>query len=353
MGADSTRGVCPRCSVEGDRGEKTLHRCRLCGGYFCERHSEPRLVMSFQAYQAYVAEARARGDGKLASLLVEEWRKRDGHPCPDYTREFWRRYKEGLEPPPRAPAEAGWAAGAPVCERCGREIAGPSYVCKFCGGVFCAEHFLPERHGCRGLGRPPSEGAGLARCGVCGATGILFRCSYCGGLFCARHHLPPNHDCPNIHLWRGAPPPGLTVRYSGERYAAVDVPVAPEPPAAAAGGYSPQPDAARPYTQERWKVPVEGGDIVSKALEGVKRVSKAVEEELGGLERLPAHKRGESPEDGRAARLLQMFVVFLVTFIFSLSGLLVAPDAYVPVLFPLTLASLAGTVVTFLLLRWR
>jgi len=318
VGAGSTRGVCPCCSVEGDKDEKTLYRCRFCGGYFCGKHSEPRLVMSFQAYQAYVAEARAKGRGRLASLLVEEWRKRDGHPCPGYTREFWRRHKEGLELPPRAPAEADWAAGAPVCEHCGREIAGPSYVCKFCGGVFCAEHILPERHGCRGLGRPAPEEAGLARCGVCGATGILFRCSYCGGLFCAEHHLPPNHDCPSIHLWRAREPPGLTVRYRGERYASVDVPAASEPPAAAAhAGYSPQPDAARPYTQKRWRVPV------------------------------------ESPEDGRAARLLQMFVVFLATFVFSLSGLLVAPDAYVPVLFPLTLASLAGAVVTFLLLRWR
>ena len=35
------------------------------------------------------------------------------------------------------------------CEFCGREEALP-FVCNYCGGVFCAEHRLPEAHQCKG-----------------------------------------------------------------------------------------------------------------------------------------------------------------------------------------------------------
>jgi len=35
------------------------------------------------------------------------------------------------------------------CEYCGRDEALP-FVCNYCGGVFCAEHRLPEAHQCKG-----------------------------------------------------------------------------------------------------------------------------------------------------------------------------------------------------------
>ncbi len=36
------------------------------------------------------------------------------------------------------------------CEYCGKETSLP-YKCKYCGGVFCVEHILPEKHNCPGL----------------------------------------------------------------------------------------------------------------------------------------------------------------------------------------------------------
>ncbi|HDJ96835.1 MAG TPA: hypothetical protein ENG54_00025 [Thermofilum sp.] len=36
------------------------------------------------------------------------------------------------------------------CEYCGKETSLP-YRCKYCGGVFCVEHILPEKHNCPGL----------------------------------------------------------------------------------------------------------------------------------------------------------------------------------------------------------
>lgn len=39
------------------------------------------------------------------------------------------------------------------CDYCGREIKGLPYRCKYCGGTFCVEHHLPEKHNCPGLKR--------------------------------------------------------------------------------------------------------------------------------------------------------------------------------------------------------
>jgi len=42
------------------------------------------------------------------------------------------------------------------CDYCGKEVYLP-FVCKYCGGKFCAEHRLPESHNCPGLkkAKPP------------------------------------------------------------------------------------------------------------------------------------------------------------------------------------------------------
>jgi len=38
----------------------------------------------------------------------------------------------------------------------------------------------------------------MVKCEFCGKElDLYFKCNYCGGLFCAEHHLPENHDCPN------------------------------------------------------------------------------------------------------------------------------------------------------------
>ena len=81
-------GVCPRCSVEGDKTPKPLRYCPFCGGYFCEVHAKPRLVMSFHAYQSYVTTYK-----DIANVLREHWQSADGHPCPAYTRHFWQEYE--------------------------------------------------------------------------------------------------------------------------------------------------------------------------------------------------------------------------------------------------------------------
>lgn len=38
------------------------------------------------------------------------------------------------------------------CQYCGKEVALP-YRCHYCGGIFCVEHHLPEKHNCPGLKR--------------------------------------------------------------------------------------------------------------------------------------------------------------------------------------------------------
>ncbi|MEM4454826.1 MAG: zinc finger AN1 domain-containing stress-associated protein [Thermofilaceae archaeon] len=42
------------------------------------------------------------------------------------------------------------------------------------------------------------------RCEACGKVidSVPFRCRYCGGVFCVYHHLPENHSCPALPLIR-------------------------------------------------------------------------------------------------------------------------------------------------------
>lgn len=40
------------------------------------------------------------------------------------------------------------------CDYCGREVDLP-FRCRYCGGLYCSEHRLPEAHGCTGLYRGP------------------------------------------------------------------------------------------------------------------------------------------------------------------------------------------------------
>lgn len=38
------------------------------------------------------------------------------------------------------------------CQICGKYVYPLPYICKYCGGVFCVEHRLPEKHNCKRLG---------------------------------------------------------------------------------------------------------------------------------------------------------------------------------------------------------
>jgi hypothetical protein len=37
------------------------------------------------------------------------------------------------------------------CQICGKYVYPLPYICKYCGGVFCVEHRLPEKHNCEKL----------------------------------------------------------------------------------------------------------------------------------------------------------------------------------------------------------
>ncbi|MGW8289386.1 MAG: AN1-type zinc finger domain-containing protein, partial [Candidatus Bathyarchaeia archaeon] len=44
-----------------------------------------------------------------------------------------------------------------------------------------------------------------AKCQYCGNDVVLpFRCTYCGGFFCAEHRIPERHNCPEA--WRAKAP---------------------------------------------------------------------------------------------------------------------------------------------------
>ncbi len=40
----------------------------------------------------------------------------------------------------------------------------------------------------------------MARCSLCGNEDLCFTCPYCSGVYCADHRLPEGHGCPGLHL---------------------------------------------------------------------------------------------------------------------------------------------------------
>ncbi len=40
----------------------------------------------------------------------------------------------------------------------------------------------------------------MARCSLCGNEDLCFTCPYCNGVYCADHRLPEGHGCPGLHL---------------------------------------------------------------------------------------------------------------------------------------------------------
>ncbi|MHA1770189.1 MAG: AN1-type zinc finger domain-containing protein [Candidatus Thorarchaeota archaeon] len=42
----------------------------------------------------------------------------------------------------------------------------------------------------------------MATCSLCGKEDLCYTCPYCNGVFCAEHRLPESHGCPSLHLVR-------------------------------------------------------------------------------------------------------------------------------------------------------
>jgi len=68
---DSKIGV---CSYHLCGKRTTVYRCKYCGEYFCEEHIRPKPP----------GQPDFRGTSPEDKLLMEEWHKPGGHPCPPY-----------------------------------------------------------------------------------------------------------------------------------------------------------------------------------------------------------------------------------------------------------------------------
>jgi hypothetical protein len=80
-------GICLECKVrEGDSSEKKLYQCPYCKEWFCEKHIEPKLVITWSAIE------RTK-DPILKEKLYEEWRKEDGHPCSVWTMQYFENFE--------------------------------------------------------------------------------------------------------------------------------------------------------------------------------------------------------------------------------------------------------------------
>lgn len=50
----------------------------------------------------------------------------------------------------------------PTCEACGADGSWSGRTCSYCGGRYCPDHRLPEKHDCDGLATVPASVAGAA-----------------------------------------------------------------------------------------------------------------------------------------------------------------------------------------------
>ncbi|EOD42480.1 Metal binding protein [Candidatus Nanobsidianus stetteri] len=86
-------GICPECKVrEKDSSEKKLYQCPHCKNWFCEKHVEPKLVVTWN-------EIQGTKDPFLKEELYEEWKKEGHHPCSVWTVQYFenREIKEKEE----------------------------------------------------------------------------------------------------------------------------------------------------------------------------------------------------------------------------------------------------------------
>lgn len=72
------------------QNEKGEWVCPYCKETFpTKEDAYPRLIMTLGSYQRLYREYP-----DLRTFLEEQWRSSDGHPCPQFTRYFWKRYNE-------------------------------------------------------------------------------------------------------------------------------------------------------------------------------------------------------------------------------------------------------------------
>ena len=80
-------GICPECKLrEGDSSEKKLYQCPYCKEWFCEKHIEPKLVITWNVIE------RTK-DPFLKEKLYEEWRKEGGHPDSIWTMQYFENFE--------------------------------------------------------------------------------------------------------------------------------------------------------------------------------------------------------------------------------------------------------------------
>ena len=82
-----------------------------------------------------------------------------------------------------------------TCQTCGKSELLP-FNCKFCGGIFCGEHRLPENHSCKKISAKYD-----LRCRKCNIP--IYRskiCNSCKQAFCIKHRSKKNHDCNVRHI---------------------------------------------------------------------------------------------------------------------------------------------------------
>jgi len=79
--------VCPECKVrENDSSEKKLYQCPYCKGWFCEKHIEPKLVITWSAIEG-------TKDPFSKEKLYEEWKKEGNHPCSIWTMQYFENFE--------------------------------------------------------------------------------------------------------------------------------------------------------------------------------------------------------------------------------------------------------------------
>ncbi|MHA1909027.1 MAG: AN1-type zinc finger domain-containing protein, partial [Candidatus Thorarchaeota archaeon] len=58
----------------------------------------------------------------------------------------------------------------------------------------------------------------MAHCSLCGNEDLCFTCPYCNGVYCADHRLPEGHGCPGIHLAKDRAKRRVTDSLEGSDY---------------------------------------------------------------------------------------------------------------------------------------
>jgi hypothetical protein len=78
-----------RCEYHLCRKKTTLYKCKYCGGYFCEDHIKPTIVVTMKDMWT------AKQPDK--DIKEKAWREENGHPCWPYSKIFWENVEKQKE----------------------------------------------------------------------------------------------------------------------------------------------------------------------------------------------------------------------------------------------------------------